>query len=174
VSAILSPLGLHRYRLERDIQSNPDLWPAAGGTFCGGLTIAFFGINPSTADATINDPTVRKWIGFCERWGARRFIVGNAFAWRSKAVRDLSQQPDAIGPDNDYHLTAIARDADLLVPCWGSRDKLPGWMQPRLGDVLDLLRASGKPLMCFGTTAGGDPLHPLYLPYHTPLRPLEA
>ena len=51
---------------------------------------AFFGVNPSTADASSDDSTVRKWRGFTQRWGGSRFIVGNVFAYRSTDVRQLA------------------------------------------------------------------------------------
>ena len=57
MSAVLSPCGQYRFRLERTISME-------------GPVYAFFGINPSTADANLDDATVRKWIGFCKRWGA--------------------------------------------------------------------------------------------------------
>lgn len=173
MSAILSACGTFRYELQRDVDTLRGAMVSMDGQL-DGKVVAFFGINPSTADAIDNDPTVRRWIGFCHLWGATRFIVGNAFAFRSKNVKLLREQHDPIGPENDDHLHRIASQADMLVPCWGARNKLPRELQPRLDYVLDLLRSTGKPLMCFGTTPAGDPLHPLYLPYTTELRPLQT
>ena len=163
MTAILSPCGTFRYTLERDVQT---LWLPRAPVF------AYFGINPSTADASNDDSTVRKWTGFTRAFGGKSFMVGNAFALRSKNVRDLRAANDPIGPENDTYLHRIARAADVLVPCWGAREKLPKALRPRLDEVLAKLRASGKPVMCFGTTGGGDPLHPLFLPYSTELQPL--
>jgi hypothetical protein len=160
MSAVISACTLYRYRLDRELgvfQKPP------------GFVIAYFGVNGSTADALTDDHTVRKWIGFSNLAGARRFIVGNAFGFRATDVKELARAADPIGPDNDRYLAEIIAEADILVPCWGSRGKLPRRLRPRLDDVAAMLWASGKPVKCFGVTASLDPLHPLTLAYSTPL-----
>ncbi len=84
------------------------------------LCSVIFGVNGSTATATEDDHTVRKWIGFTKVNGGRRFIVGNAFAFRATDVRELATAVDPVGPENEIHLERIIRDADVLVPCWGA------------------------------------------------------
>lgn len=159
-SAILSPCGLYRYRLDRTVGM-------AGPVF------AFFGINPSTADATTDDATVRKWIGFTKAWGGSRFIVGNVWPLRSTDVRALADATRwlDIGRENTRHILAMADEADVLVPCWGDRSKVPRRMHNDLDDLLSLLRGTRKPVMHLGLTKGGDPKHPLMLGYSTPLVP---
>ncbi|KWC56521.1 DUF1643 domain-containing protein [Burkholderia ubonensis] len=156
MTAIISSCCGYRYRLERDVAPT-------------GIVVAFFGVNPSRADASVRDQTDLKWTGFAARWGARKYIAGNPFAFRSPNVRDLVAVVDPIGPANDVHLSRIVADADLLVPCWGDRGKLPKCLRPRLDFVTNMLRASRKPVKVFGLTATGDPKHPLMLPYYTPL-----
>lgn len=155
-SAIISECGTYRYRLERDVQMD-------------GIVAALFGINPSTADAKLNDATIRKDIGFAKVNGWRRFLKGNRFAYRATDVRELAKAADPFGPDNESHLRQIIADADILVPCWGSREKVPQTLRPSLDALRDLLWASGKRVMVFGFTASGDPKHPLMLGYDTPL-----
>lgn len=163
MSAIISPCGRYRYRLERDVQMD-------------GLTFAYFGVNPSTADATTNDATVRKWIGFTKVNGGRRFIVGNVSAFRATNVADLAKA--LISPAewraNLTHIEQIAADADILVPCWGNRSKAPRHMHNDFDTVLAFLLSSGKPVRYFGMTASGDPKHPLMLGYNTPLSDWRA
>lgn len=158
MSAVISPCGMYRYRLERDVSMD-------------GPVYAFFGINPSTADASVDDATVRKWIGFTKRWGASRFIVGNVFAYRSTDVRKLAQAHDAVGCDNADHLYRMIAEADILVPCWGSTGKVPKELRGEFFTLLLRLMESGKPVMHFGLTNDGDPKHPLMLGYDTPLTP---
>ncbi len=133
---------------------------------------AFFGVNPSTADATTDDATVRKWLGFARRWGASRFLVGNVFPLRATHVRELAKwaMPVAVQWENDAHLRAVIGEADVLVPCWGDRAKVPAGLRLDLDAVLERLLASGKPVKHFGLTKGGDPGHPLMLGYSTPLQ----
>jgi hypothetical protein len=156
MSAVFSPCGQYRLRLERVVGME-------------GPVYAFFGVNPSYAGPTVNDQTVGKWIGFTKLWGASRFIVGNAFAYKATDVRELAMAGDPIGAQNDQHLAAIAHEADILVPCWGNRSKVPRTLRARFDAVLGLLRATGKPIKAFGFTMSGDPLHPLMLGYDTAL-----
>ncbi len=157
MGAIISQCGLYRYRLDRTVGMD-------------GPSYAFFGINPSTADASADDATVRKWIGFTKTWGGSRFIVGNVFSYRATDVRELAKAWNPVGPENFPHLLRIANEADILVPCWGNRDKVPKNLRGRLDDVLAMLLATDKPVMHFGRTASGDPKHPLMLGYATPLQ----
>lgn len=161
MTAILSPCRRYRYRLERDVQ-------------LAGNVIAFFGINPSTADADEDDQTTRKLLGFAQLLGARRYLLGNVMAWRATDVRELADVVDLDGPGDGVSTPAelfrkIITDADVLVPCWGSRAKLPRDLRPMLDHTEQLLRASGKPVRVFGFTRAGDPLHPLMLGYATAL-----
>lgn len=160
MSAVISSCGQYRYRLEREVGMV-------------GPVYAFFGINPSTADASLDDATVRKWIGFTKLWGGSRFIVGNVFAYRSKDVKLLAGIPDPFGPDIGDHVSDILAEADILVPCWGDTGKVPPKLQFAFDVLMDALNSSGKPVRHLGLTKGGDPRHPLMLGYSTPLLQYE-
>lgn len=136
-----------------------------------GPTYAFFGINPSTADDQTDDATVRKWKGFVARWRGSEFIVGNIFAARSTDVKGLAKMDDPVGPRNDSFIKEICAQADIIVPCWGSRQKIPNHLHERVDKVAQsmLQYACGKPVKCFGKTTSGDPKHPLMLGYDTVL-----
>lgn len=155
-SAIISHCGKYRYRLDRMVSDS-------------GPVYAFFGVNPSTADASVDDATVRKWRGFVQRWGGSRFIVGNVFAYRATNVRKLASVGDPFGNANGDHITDIINEADILVPCWGKTGKVPPSLQFAFDVLMDALVSSGKPVKHFGVTAAGDPKHPLMLGYSTPL-----
>lgn len=159
--AIISDCREYRYRLQRRLSDR-------------GLTYAFFGINPSTADAFVDDQTLRKVIGFCRQWGAGTLIIGNVFGYRSKDVKSLASCADATGKENHIWLRSIIRDADVLVPCWGSRTKIPKVLRSKLDALMQTLLASGKPVSILGRTASGDPLHPLMVSYQTPLRAISV
>lgn len=156
MSAFFSHCGTYRFSLERRVQMS-------------GPVYAYFGVNPSTAGATIDDATVRKWIGFTKVLGGSRFLVGNLFAYRSTDVKALVASADPVGPHNSAWLADIIRQADVLVPCWGSRDKLPKALHPQIMQVARQLIHSSKPTKVWGLTKSGDPLHPLMLGYSTPL-----
>ena len=156
MNAVISNCGMYRYRLDRTVSDS-------------GPVLASFGVNPSTADASDDDATVRKWRGFVDRWGGSRFIVGNAFAYRSTDVRQLATVEDAFGDLIGEYITNIINEADILVPCWGNTSKVPPSLRYAFGELMDALLSSGKPVKCFGLTASGDPRHPLMLGYSTPL-----
>lgn len=156
MSAVISDCGRYRYRLDRKVA---DVGPV----------YAFFGINPSTADASLDDATVRKWRGFVSRWGGSRFIVGNVFAFRSTDVTALASAEAPDGPLNGRYLRDICVEADILVPCWGDAGKVPLHLRANLRRCLQEVQAVGKPVRVFGFTKSGDPKHPLMLGYGTPL-----
>ncbi|HEY0063689.1 MAG TPA: DUF1643 domain-containing protein [Telluria sp.] len=154
--AVLSRCGRYRYRLERQVQAQ-------------GLVFAYFGVNGATATAQEDDHTVRKWLGFTERNGGSRFIVGNAFALRATDVRELGRADDPVGPRTKSHLAKMMAEADVLVPCWGSRAKLPQRLHGQLDTLREQIFRAGKPVRVWGLSLSGDPLHPLTLPYSLPL-----
>lgn len=156
MNAEISKCGRYRYSLERFVAE-------------AGIVVAFFGVNPSRADAEIDDPTSRKWKHFARQLGGWKYIAGNAFALRSHDVKELAIAAEPVGWENDWHLQQIIAEADVLVPCWGSRLKLLPALRPRLDKLAAMLHASGKPVKTFGFTASGDPKHPLMLGYKTPI-----
>lgn len=153
---IISECGRFRYFLERLLAHE-------------GIVVAFIGANPSKAEKTVPDQTDRKWREFGRRMGARSVIYGNPYAYRATDVHELGSAADPIGPDNDKHLRDIMAEADIVVPCWGSRDKIPKRLHDRLSVVRRMLRECGKPIKIFGLSKSGDPLHPLMLSYKTEL-----
>ena len=170
MSAIISPCGMYRYRLERSgLEPLPQVITDTGFHELCGKVIGFIGVNPSTASASVDDATVRKWIGFCRRWGVQRFIVGNVFAYRATDVKALAAVEDPFGEAIGDHMTDLITDADILVPCWGCTDKVPPKLQFAFDVLMDALISSGKPVKHFGLTKAGDPKHPLMLGYDTPL-----
>lgn len=155
-SAIISPCGMFRYRLERELSDQ-------------GIVAAILSVNPSTADAEKNDQTIRKDMGFGARLGWRKIIKGNKFAFRATDVKMLRTAADPIGPENDAHLEQIMRDADIHVVAWGPLSKLPDRLRTRWRKVAAIAEKVGCKLHCFGAAQDGHPRHPLMLAYDTPL-----
>lgn len=158
MSAIISACGLYRYRLERH-------------NIGGAGAIAWIMVNPSTADASQDDPTIRRVIGFSRREGAGWVIVGNKFAYRATDIKALRAVEDPRGPDNDAHLRAIMQEAPVVVAAWGPLAKLPPHLRKRWRTISRLADGLGVQLMCLGTAQDGHPRHPLMLAGNTPLEP---
>lgn len=153
--AALSPDGVYRYHLWRELA------PATFGT------CVFVMLNPSTADANIDDPTIRKCRGFASGLGYRRLEVVNLFAYRATNPRDLSRVADPVGPYNNEFIVETCRNAGLVICAWGG-DR---FARSRATQVLELLRESGRPLVCLRKSAEGYPWHPLYIPYSQKVQP---
>lgn len=153
-SATLSDDLVYRYSLVREF---PPLDPALDrGRVCWLLC------NPSTADASLDDPTVRKGVGFSLRWGYSSIEFVNRGAFRARKPTDLLRAVDPIGPWNRHHcLDAFAR-ADLIVFAWGK-----AW-PTRLDRLSPPPDVSAH---CLGRNGDGSPRHPLMLAYDTPLVP---
>ena len=152
MTAIFSPCDGYRYRLERDL-----------GMF--GPIGAFIMVNPSTADADLDDHTIRKVRGFATRLGWSRVIVGNVFAYRATDISRLALVADPVGPQNDEHLKRILADAESVVCAWGALQKLPPKLRNQWRNVLNLADSVGRPLQCLGTVKDGHPKHPLLVGY---------
>ncbi len=116
-------------------------------------------LNPSTADATVDDPTIRRIVGFSQSWGWGGAKVYNLFALRSPTPSALKQHPDPVGPDNDGHLAAITPGLPIIA-AWGQW----GDHLNRARGVCTALAAAGHTLQCVGMNKGGSPKHPLYVP----------
>ena len=112
--------------------------------------VAFVMLNPSTADARRDDPTIRRCIGFAKSWGFGGVEVVNLFAYRTTDPGELRRVADPVGADNDRHIQSAIARADLVVLAWGAR--------ARSRRLLSLPQAR-----CLGLTRAGQPRHPLYL-----------
>ena len=119
-------------------------------------------LNPSTADAERDDPTIRRCMGFARGWGFGGVVVVNLFGLRSPDPAALLAAADPVGPLNDAHVRRACRDAGLVVAAWGAHRSV-GKRALEIGPLL------GE-ACCFGRTLGGDPRHPLYLRRDAPLR----
>lgn len=152
--AVLSPDGLYRYTLEREWQAE------LGPTPDEDLRCLFVMLNPSTADAFIDDPTIRRCVGFARSWGYSSLSVVNLFAFRATDPGSMMRAADPVGPENDHWLRVCAVRASLVVAAWGTN----GGHLDRDRHVLELLqREHGKSVYCLGVTRSGQPRHPLYV-----------
>lgn len=141
----------------------------------------FVMLNPSTADASTDDPTIRRCRGFARREGASRLVVVNLFTERATKPSSLFVSADPVGPDADEALRrAMAlvdvSAGDLVVCAWGAAPAgaPPGFRalhRERAGHVMGLAEAMGVPLKALGLTSGGQPRHPLYVRGDAPLLP---
>lgn len=147
--AIISPCSKYRYSLTR-------FWS-------GEHALPFIMLNPSTADASKDDPTIRRCMGFARSRGFGGIIVANLFAFRATSPADMKAALHPVGPFNDQHLTDLMKWAGRagvpVVAAWGAH----GSHQGRAGQVLSLARLIGCRMVCLGTTQAGDPRHPLYV-----------
>jgi hypothetical protein len=118
------------------------------------------GLNPSTADAKEDDPTIRRCINFGKAWGMDGLLMTNLFAFRSTDPSALYDCEDPIGELNDEYLTGSAQVASIVLVAWGTAGNTLG----RDKEVLRLLKDSyGVKPECLATTKKGFPQHPLYV-----------
>lgn len=145
--AHISECGQYRYLLTRDISMIGEAGKAV-----------FVMLNPSTADATEDDPTIRRCRGFAESWGCSGLVVANLYALRSTDPRQLWKHDDPVGPENDGILRGLAHKHTDIVCAWGANAK-----PDRVRRFHDFMVSYGAQLFCLGTTKAGAPRHPLYL-----------
>ncbi len=130
-----------------------------------GPCLAVIGLNPSTADADNDDPTIRRCVGFARTFGCGQLLMLNLFAYRAKDPSELLRANDPIGPLNDDRMKYYVErcPSDFRVAAWGAGGVLLG----RSESVSSFL----PPLQCMGVTKNGQPRHPLYLASKTRLAP---
>lgn len=159
--AQLSPCDRYRYVLWREIPGGPRT-----------RRCLFVMLNPSTADATQDDPTIRRCMGFAKREGCSAITVVNLYAFRATDPAHLSAElmrgTDVVGPDNLAHvetqLGMFRAGLGIIVAAWGANPFATG--QPT---IQHWLRQSGS--LCLGMTKDGSPRHPLYVKADQPLVP---
>lgn len=145
--AVLSDCERYRYLLTRDWDDSKP-------------TAVFVMLNPSTADAFTDDPTIRRCLRYARDWGCGGLMVANLYAWRATQPTDLWTTDDPVGPENDAHLYAVAKAAadsgGALVAAWGAN--------ARADRIAAVLKLPGMDrLTALDVTKAGQPKHPLYL-----------
>lgn len=149
--ADISPCGTYRMTLCRRWDDGPALlWVM---------------LNPSTADASKDDPTIRKVRGFTKRLGFGAFEVVNLYALRATDPRALRRHPDPVGPGNDTHLRIAIEDAHRVIVAWGAHAPAS-----RVREVFAALHRP-REVLALATTKAGHPSHPLMLPYYVQPKP---
>jgi hypothetical protein len=145
-SATISTCGRYRYRLWRTWDDQPYL--------------PFIMLNPSTADAENDDPTIRRCMGFARDGGFGGIVVVNLFAFRATSPDDMKRAVDPVGRGNNEHIKDIlsqAADNDVpVLAAWGTHGIY------RNQDAV-VRRLADRPLWCLGKTKDGHPRHPLYV-----------
>lgn len=160
--AIFSDCKKYRYLLWR-------MWDFSGSH------IAFIGFNPSTADATADDPTIRKCRGFAERWGYGGFEMLNLFAFRSTDPLALwVSGAEPVGSYNDAAVDHAMSRVRVAVAAWGAiaaPNRGRRVLRTRIETTFRLAMERKRELKCLGTSKDGHPRHPLYMTYGTELEP---
>ena len=150
-AAELSECGKYRWWLRRTFTT-------------GHQKVCFLMLNPSMADALIDDPTIRRCMGFARQWGFRQMEVRNLFPYRATKPRELRKAADPTGGARGLIEARAAKGAAKIVAAWGAN-------VPFGRDEKVLKHFEDVPLWCFGTTKYGYPRHPLYVPYSRELVP---
>ena len=119
----------------------------------------FVMLNPSTADALEDDPTIRRCTTFARREKAGGLVVVNLFGLRSTDPRALLHHHDPVGRHNDAFLRQATDQSDTVICAWGAA----GVTGDRGREVTQALTSRGVRLHCLGRTSTGQPRHPLYL-----------
>lgn len=179
--AKISACGNYRYRLWREWRNHPapafwNMWTEDDGSPCvdgAGQQIGepqscvFVMLNPSTADGTQDDPTIRRCVSFAKRLGFDRLEVVNLFAWRATSPKDML----TIGPDLDpvgvgnqsAFQGAILHNCGLIVCAWGAHGAHLNQDETAMGWI-EANNIDDRPVVALGLTKDGFPRHPLYLP----------
>lgn len=157
-TAEISDCGLYRYELRR-------IWDDA----LPPLVLCM--LNPSIADAEIDDPTIVRAMQRARNAKCGSLLVVNLGAGRNTSPQKWMAMADPIGPRNEPHLSGALHEAwrrkGIAVAGWGAW----GGFMDRDKNFLQMAKANAVPLFCLGKTVDGHPRHPLYVSYETQLTP---
>lgn len=117
--------------------------------------VVFIGLNPSTADETKDDPTIRRCVGFAKKWSFDAFCMMNLFAYRARYPLVMKAQEDPVGIENDKYLLQICSGASLVIAAWGA----DGNFKNRDEEVIKSIQN----MKCPGKTKDNFPRHPLFV-----------
>ncbi|HIK19219.1 MAG TPA: DUF1643 domain-containing protein [Leptolyngbyaceae cyanobacterium M33_DOE_097] len=147
--AVFDPTGTYRYTLWRKWDETQ---PSVG----------FIMLNPSRADAELDDPTIRRCVSLAKQWGYGAIAVGNLFAYCTAFPQELKKAKKPIGKENDRYLVELCQQVNTLILAWGNA----GSLMARDRAVLKIVQPYTT-AFCLGKTKVGHPRHPLYLPKTT-------
>lgn len=130
-----------------------------------GQRLCWVMLNPSTADASEDDPTIRRCIGFATAWGFDSLVVVNLFGLRATDPAALARADMPIGnPDNDQAIRIAVAQSAQVIAAWGTK----GAYRNRAAIVVQLITGElGADLYALEVTNGGYPKHPLYVKGNT-------
>ena len=138
----------------------------------GPVRILWIGMNPSTADASEDDPTIRRMVGFSLREGAGGMMVLNLSTFRATDPAAMLAATDKRCWETDWleiRDQVCDQRPQAVVACWGAlRWDRPALAVPALTDLCARVRV---PLVCLGRTKDGAPRHPLYVRADKPFEP---
>lgn len=120
--------------------------------------IVFIGLNPSTADANIDDPTIKKCLNYAKNWWYGWFYMWNLFAYRATEPKNMMKVFDPIWKENDIYLKSIFEKGEKIICCWWEY----GTFQNRAQEVLKNIPTP----YYLKLNKSGQPGHPLYLKWN--------
>lgn len=148
--AQISADGLYRFTLTRQIERSPR-------SILFQESVLFLMNNPSTADANLDDPTIRRCSGYAGAWGYGWLDVGNINPTRATNPKDADIPPEDILEENDDWLRLLAFRSDLIVAAWGAA--APQILVDRVMTLVEPIQT----VKALALTKAGQPRHPLYL-----------
>lgn len=140
-SAIISPDTKYRYELSRSWDTKKPY-------------VMFIMLNPSSADASNDDPTIRRCINFAKSWDYGGINIGNLYAYRATNPKELKKVADPWGQENIMHLISMANQSAIVICAWGHNKGFPAFISMNL---------SKSRLYYIEKSINGTPKHPLYL-----------
>jgi hypothetical protein len=142
----------YRYRLTRT-------WGTSG------TRAVWIMLNPSTADALKDDPTIRRCVAFTKAWGLDGLVVVNLYALHATDPAELLCHPAPVGEANDRFIREAIHPWSVVIAAWGAHKIAAA----RSRVVREMAVARAGSVGCLGVTKAGCPRHPLYVPASQPL-----
>ena len=117
--------------------------------------VMFIGLNPSTANANDDDPTIRRVKRFAFDWGFGGVYMMNLFSYVTPYPDELVLTDVSHEIVNDFQLKQVAKHCSEIIFAWGSFKEAK-----ERAEKINVMFPGAKAL---AINNDGSPKHPLYV-----------
>jgi len=181
--AYFSKCRTYRYALWRLWHDQENMIEINGVKFPRNGYVMWIGLNPSTADESVDDPTIRRCISFTKSWGYDGMFMVNLFTYRATDPNEMLAQfsvradgqnivgeymnrsSPVGGCKNAQVVYHLQKKCALVVAAWGANQNLI--VKDRASSMcswfVDEKCPIDRDLHCVAMTMDFSPGHPLYV-----------
>lgn len=142
----------------------------------GERTLICFGVNPSTAEPTRLDPTLKSVERFALQNGYDSYLMLNLYPQRATNPKDMDKAPNIEMSRKNLEIinTYLSQDNCDIWAAWGTLIMMRPYLFSYLQEIYSTSQDKNNKWYTIGKKSkDGHPHHPLYLKKGLPLEPFD-